>query len=146
MPPRTRTLMSKLPEVPSGLDAGFQRAERKRVILRLDAHGGTIANVRAMRAHGYHYLCPLLNWAAIKRLREHLQGTHGGWFDGTDSNGRVHRIKFWVLPRWLLSGKGKRNKRYTRATVYYERRPDGKREWQVLLSDRQRRRGARRRW
>src|SRR5260370_2386235 len=141
--PGNRTLMSQLPEVLSGLDAVFPRAERKRVILRLDAHGGTTANVRAMRAHGYHYLCPLLNWAAIKRLREHLQGTHGGWFDGTDSNGRVHRIKFWVLPRWLLSGKGKRNKLYTRATVYYERRPDGKREWQVLLSDLKREKGRR---
>ena len=34
-----------------------------------NVHGGTIANVRAMRQHGYHYLCPLLSWAAVKRLQ-----------------------------------------------------------------------------
>ena len=48
--PGNRTLMSELPEVLSGLDAVLPRADRKRVIMRLDAHGGTIANVRAMHA------------------------------------------------------------------------------------------------
>jgi len=141
--PGNRTLMSQLPEVLTGLDAVLPRADRKRVILRLDSHGGTIANVRAMRAHGYHYLCPLLSWAAVKRLREHLQDKHGGWFDGTDSSGRVHRVQFWVLPRWQLSGKGKGNTLYTRATVYHEQRPDGKKEWLVLLSDLKREKGRR---
>ena len=55
--PGNRTLMSQLPEVLAGLDAVIPRADRKRVILRLDSHGGTIANVRVLRAHGYHYLC-----------------------------------------------------------------------------------------
>jgi hypothetical protein len=141
--PGNRTLMSQLPEVLSGLDAVVPRADRRRVILRLDAHGGTIANVRAMREHGYHYLCPLLSWAAVKRLREHLHGRHGGWFDGTDSSGRVHRVQFWVLPRWQLSGRGRHNKLYTRATVYHEQRPDGKKEWLVLLTDLKREKGRR---
>ncbi|HEY7423276.1 MAG TPA: hypothetical protein VH682_03450, partial [Gemmataceae bacterium] len=73
-----RTLMSQLPEVLAGLDTLLPRADRKRVIRRLDCHGGTIANIRAMRQHGYHSLCPLLSWAAIQRLREHLRGAHGG--------------------------------------------------------------------
>jgi hypothetical protein len=141
--PGNRTLMSQLPEALTGLDAVIGRADRKRVILRLDSHGGTIANVRAMRAHGYHYLCPLLSWAAVKRLRQHLQGKRGGWFEEADSDGRVHRVQFWVLPRWRLSGKGRRNTLYTRATVYHERRPDGKKEWQVLLTDLKREKGRR---
>jgi hypothetical protein len=141
--PGNRTLMSQLPEVLTGLDAVIGRADRKRVILRLDAHGGTIANVRAMRAHGYHYLCPLLSWAAVQRLRQHLRGKRGGWFEENDSGGRSHRVQFWVLPRWQLSGKGRRNKLYTRATVYHERRPDGKKEWQVLLTDLKREKGRR---
>jgi Transposase DDE domain group 1 len=141
--PGNRTLMSQLPEVLAGLDAVIGRADRKRVILRLDSHGGTIANVRAMRAHGYHYLCPLLSWAAVRRLREHLDGKRGGWFEETDSSGRCHRVQFWVLPRWLLSGRGKGNRLYTRATVYHEQRPDGKKEWLVLLTDLKREKGRR---
>jgi hypothetical protein len=137
-----RTLMSQLPEVLAGLDTILPRADRKRVILRLDSHGGTIANIRAMREHGYHYLCPLLSWAAIQRLREHLRGAHGGWFDGTDSEGRIHHVQFWVLPRWQLTGRG-RTKLYTRATVYHEPRPDGKHEWLVLLTDLKREKGRR---
>jgi len=140
--PGNRTLMSQLPEVLAGLGTVLRRADRKRVILRLDAHGGTIANIRAMREHGYHYLCPLLSWAAIQRLREHLRGAHGGWFDGTDSEGRSHHVQFWVLPRWQLTGRG-RTKLYTRATVYHEPRPDGKHEWLVLLTDLKRERGRR---
>lgn len=141
--PGNRTLMSQLPQVLAGLDAVLPRADRKRVVLRLDAHGGTIANVRAMREHGYHYLCPLLSWAAVRRLREHLRGRRGGWFEEADSTGRVHRVQFWVLPRWQLSGRGKHNRLFTRATVYHEQRPDGKREWQVLLTDLKREKGRR---
>lgn len=140
--PGNRTLMSQLPEVLAGLDTILPHADRKRVILRLDSHGGTIANIRAMREHGYHYLCPLLSWAAIQRLREHLRGTHGGWFDGSDSEGRIHHVQFWVLPRWQLTGRG-RTKLYTRATVYHEPRPDGKHEWLVLLTDLKREKGRR---
>jgi hypothetical protein len=140
--PGNRTLMSQLPEVLAGLDAVIPRADRKRVILRLDAHGGTIANGRAMRAHGYHYLCPLLSWAAVRRVREHLRGARGGWFNGTDSAGRVHRVQFWVLPRWQLSGRG-RTRLCTRMTAYHEARPDGKREWLVLLTDLKREKGRR---
>lgn len=140
--PGNRTLMSQLPEVLSGLDAVIPRADPRRVILRLDAHGGTIANVRAMRQHGYHYLCPLLSWAAIRRLQQHLRGKRGGWFEEADSRGRTHRVQFRMLPRWQLSGKGK-SKLPTRATVYRERRPDGKREWLVLLTDLKREKGRR---
>jgi hypothetical protein len=140
--PGNRTLMSQLPEVLAGLDAILPRADRKRVILRLDSHGGTIANIRAMREHGYHYLCPLLSWAAVQRLRQHLRDRHGGWFDGSDSEGRIHHVQFWVVPRWQLTGRG-RTKLYTRATVYHEPRPDGKHEWLVLLTDLKREKGRR---
>lgn len=140
--PGNSTLMSQLPQVLSGLDAVIGRVDRKRVILRLDAHGGTLANIRALREHGYHYLCPLLSWAAVKRLRQHLDGKRGGWFEDSDSDGRIHRVQFWVLPRWQLTGKGRR-KLYSRVTVYRERRPDGQKEWQVLVTDLKREKGRR---
>jgi DDE family transposase len=141
--PGNKTLMSQLPALLDGLDEVIPRADRDRVILRLDAHGGTVANVRLMRQHGYHYVCPLLSWAAIKRLRQHLAGQRGGWFEEVDSAGGVHRVQFWVLRRWTLSGRGRGRKLYTRVTVYHEQRPDGKREWLVLLSDLKREKGRR---
>jgi Transposase DDE domain group 1 len=141
--PGNSTLMSQLPDLLAGLDTVLPRERRPQVILRLDAHGGTIRNVQAMRQHGYHYVCPLLSWAGVRRLREHLDGRRGGWFEEADSQGRVHRVQFWVLPRWRLTGKGKSRALWTRATVYHERRPDGKKEWLVLLSDLKREKGRR---
>lgn len=141
--PGNRTLMSQLPALLTGLDAVIPRSQRDRVVLRSDAHLGTIRNLRELRQHGYHYLCPLLSWSAQKRLREHLQGKRGGWFEEVDSAGQVHRVQFWVVPRWLLSGKGRGRKLVTRATVYRERRADGKREWTVLVSDLKREKGRR---
>jgi hypothetical protein len=135
--------MSQLPEVLAGLDAVIPRTYRDRVILRRDAHGGTIGNLRAARRHGYHYLCPLHSWSAVQRLRKHLQGRRGSWFEEVDSQGQVHRAQFWVLPRWRLSGKGRGRTLYTRATVYHEQRPDGKKEWTVLVSDLKREKGRR---
>ncbi len=141
--PGNRTLMSQLPELLAGLDAVLPRRQRDRVVVRGDAHLGTLANLRELRRHGYHYLCPLLSWAAQKRLRQHLQGMRGGWFEEADSAGRVHRVQFWVVPRWLLHGKGRGRKLVVRATVYHEPRADGHREWLVLVSDLKREKGRR---
>jgi hypothetical protein len=141
--PGNRTLMSQLPELLTGLGAVIPRAERGRVVLRGDAHLGTIGNLREVRQQGYHYLCPLQSWSAVKRLREQVKTARGGWFAEVDSAGQVRRIQFWVLRRWLLSGKGQGRKLVTRATVYRERRPDGKREWTVLVSDLKREKGRR---
>ena len=141
--PGNKTLMSQLPELLNGLDEVIPRVERGHVILRLDSHGGTIANIRLMRQHGYHYICPLLSWAAVQRLRQHLAGQRGGWFEETDSKGQLHRVQFWVLRRWRLSGRGRGRQLDTRVTVYHETRPDGKREWLALLSDLKREKGRR---
>jgi hypothetical protein len=141
--PGNKTLMSQRPEVLNGLDEGIPHASRGRVILRLDSHGGTIANVRLMRPHNYHYVCPLLSGAAVQRLRQHLTGQRGGWFEETDRAGPVHRVQFGVLRRWALSGRGRGHKLYSRVTVYHETRPDGQREWLALLSDLKREKGRR---
>jgi Transposase DDE domain group 1 len=141
--PGNCTLMSQLPAVLAGLDAVFTRAQRDRVLLRMDAHGGTIGNLRTVKAHGYHYLCPLQSWSAVKRLREQVQGRRGTWFTEADSAGREHRVQFWVLRRWKLSGKGRGRQVYTRATVYHERHADGKKEWKVLVSDQKHAKGKR---
>jgi Transposase DDE domain group 1 len=141
--PGNCTLMSQLPAVLAGLDTVLPRADRRRVILRLDSHGGTIQNLRELKAHGYHYLCPLLSWAAVKRLREQVQHCRGGWFTEVDSAGGQHRVQFWVVPRWRLCGRGRGRKLDVRATVYHEQRPDGKREWTVLITDLKREKGRR---
>jgi hypothetical protein len=141
--PGNCTLMSQLPELLRGLGAVIPRADRDRVILRMDSHGGTINNLREVKQEGYHYLCPLQSWSAIKRLREHVQGRRGSWFEEVDSAGQRHRVQFWVVPRWKLSGKGRGRKLYTRATVYHERRSNGQREWKVLVSDLKREKGRR---
>jgi hypothetical protein len=133
--PGNTTLMSQLPHLLAGLDEVFAQADRDRVVLRMDSHGGTIRNVQAVRQQGYHYLCPLLSAAGVQRVRQHVQNQRGGWFTAPDSTGREHHVHFWVLRRWHLNGPGKSRHLRTRAIVYHEKRPDGKREWQVLLHD-----------
>ncbi len=140
-----QTLMSQFPVLLAGLDEVIPRAYRGRVVLRADSHAGTIDNLRDCRAHGYHYLCPLQSWSAIKRLREYVQqrGRRGGWFTEVDSKGQEHRVQYWVVQRWQLSGKGKSRKLSTHATVYREQTPTGKKEWSVLVSDLKREKGRR---
>jgi len=143
--PGNQTLMSQFPVLLAGLDEVIPRAYRNRVVLRGDSHEGTIGNLRDCRAHGYHYLCPLQSWSALKRLREHVQqhGQRGGWFSEVDSKGKEHRVQFWIVRRWHLSGKGKSRKLYTHATVYCEHLSTGKQEWSVLVSDLKREKGRR---
>lgn len=141
--PGNKTLMSQLPELLAGLAAVIPPAYRDRVLIRGDAHLGTIGNLRQLRRQHYHYVCPLQSWAAGKRLRAHVQGRRGGWFEDTDSAGQVHRVQFWVLKRWKLSGKGRGRQLYTRATVYRDRSRDARHEWTVLVTDLKREKGAR---
>jgi hypothetical protein len=141
--PGNKTLMSQLPELVTGLNAVIPKEYRDRVIVRGDAHLGTIGNLRELRQHHYHYLCPLQSWSAIQRLREQVQTARGGWFDEVDSTGQVHHVQFWVLPHWRLSGKGKTRRLVTRATVYRERSAQGKEAWLVLVSDLKREKGRR---
>jgi hypothetical protein len=131
--PGNSTLMSQLPEVLRGLSTVIPRSHRDHVLVRMDSHGGTVANLLAVKAQGYHYLCPLLSWKAVQRLREHVQGRRSSSFTDVDSTGQAHRVQFGVVARWRLQGRGLQV--WTRATVYYEKRPDGKREWFVLLSN-----------
>lgn len=141
--PGNQTLMSQFPVLLAGLDEVIPRAYRDRVVVRGDSHLGTIGNLRELRRHGYHYLCRLQSWSAEKRLRQRVQGARGGWFEEADSKGRVHRVQFWVLRRWQLSGKGKSRKVSTRATVYCDYQPGGTKEWSVLVSDLKREKGRR---
>ena len=141
--PGNQTLMSQLPGLLEALDTVIPRADRDRVLLRGDAHLGTIGNLRDCRRHGYHYLCPLQSWSAVKRLRAAVQGRRGGRFEETDSAGRSHRVQFWVVPRWQLRGKGKQRRLVTRATVYCDRVPGQKERWTVLVSDLKRQKGRR---
>jgi Transposase DDE domain group 1 len=141
--PGNKTLMSQLPELLAGLAAVIPPAYRGRVLIRGDAHLGTIGNLRELRGQHYHYVCPLQSWAARRRLREHVRGRRGGWFADTDSAGQVRRVQFWVVRRWKLSGKGRGRRLYTRATVYRDRSRDARHEWTALVTDLKREKGAR---
>jgi hypothetical protein len=143
--PGNQTLMSQFPLLLAGLDEVIARPYRKRVVIRGDSHMGTIGNLRDCRAHGYHYLCPLQSWSAEKRLREQVRqrGQRGGWFTQVDSEGQAHRLQYWIIRRWRLSGKGKGRQLDTHATVYCEHLPTGKQEWSVLVSDLKREKGRR---
>jgi hypothetical protein len=135
--------MSQLPTLLDGLDAVIPAAYRERVVLRGDAHLGTIGNLRECRRRRYHYACPLQSWSASKRLREAVQGRRGGRFEEIDNAGRRHRVQFWVVPRWRLSGKGTQRKLVTRATVYCDQVPGSKERWTGLVSDLKRLKGQR---
>jgi hypothetical protein len=137
--------MSQFPVLLAGLDEVLPRGSRHRGGLRGDAHLGTIGNLRDCRAHGYHELCGLQSWSAEKRLREHGQqkGQRGGWFEEVDSQGQPHRLQYWNVPHGRLSGKGKSRKLRTQATVYCEHKPEGTKEWRVLVSDLKREKGRR---
>lgn len=132
--PGNQTLMTQLPEVLRGLSVVFCPSQRGRVVLRMDSHGGTVANLRAVRAAGYHYLCPLLSYWGVKRLQQQVQQQPGRWFQYRDGKGQVRRIEFWVLPHWHLKDR-KHRPFQTYATVYHDARPHAKRAWLVLLSD-----------
>jgi hypothetical protein len=72
--PGNRTAMSALPEMLAGLNEVIPPAFRGRVLLRGDAHFGTVANLRALRQAGYYYLCPLYSYWSKKQLKEQVRG------------------------------------------------------------------------
>lgn len=141
--PGNKTLMSQFPQLLAGLDAVIPPAYRKRVVVRGDAHLGTIGNLRDLRAHHYHYLCPLQSWSASQRLRQAVRGRRGSWFLVSDSAGHRHHVQFWVLRRWRLSGKGRGRTILTRATVYWDQWADGTGRWSVLVTDQKGHKGRR---
>jgi Transposase DDE domain len=133
--PGNVTAMSALPEILRGLNEVIPAGWRRRVVLRGDAHFGTVANLRRMRQAGYHYLCPLYSYWSKQKLQRQVQGRRGAWFALPDSTGRVRRLQFWRVPRCRLVGKGQRGVVCTRATVYRETAADGKAHWTVLVTD-----------
>jgi len=133
--PGNRTAMSALPEMLHGLNEVLPVGQRNQVILRGDAHFGTVANLRQMREAGYHYLCPLYSSGSKSKLRQQVQGRRGAWFSVTDAAGCTYRVQFWCLRRCRLVGKGARGVVCTPATVYREDLPSGKARWTVLLTD-----------
>ena len=134
--PANRTLMSSLAEIVPGLNEVFvTRQERRHVVLRLDAHGGTVANIHMIRKAKYHYICPLLSASGIKRLKEHVATLRGSWFRYTDSTGLVRLIEFWIVPKWCLTGRGMKVRIRTHVTVFHDHTPNVQRPWLMLVSD-----------
>lgn len=133
--PGNTTLMSALAAVLSGLGEVFpHRRDRRQVLLRIDSHGGTAPNLRAMRAEGYHYLCALYSHSAVERLVRHVQHRPAEVFEWTDSEGRVRHIHSWVKSNWSVEATGGGRVTIPRATVFHDPTPGAKRPWTVLVS------------
>ena len=130
-----RTAMSVLPEMVAGLNEVFAPEERSRVVLRGDAHFGTVAGLITMKEAGYHYVCPLLSHWAKKKLKQHVSTRRGRWFAFTDRKGNVRRVQCWQVGRWQLRDRNRKRLVRPYATVYCSQPPKGKEAWTVLLSD-----------
>lgn len=133
--PGNTTLMSALAEVLAGLREVFpHRRDRRQVLLRIDSHGGTVPNLRRIRQEGYHYLCALYSHSAVERLARHVERRRPERFDWTDSEGRIRRIRSWVMRNWTVTGTDGGKMAIPYATVFHDPTPGAKRPWTVLVS------------
>jgi hypothetical protein len=131
--PGTGSLLRELPAQLAGLNEIFGAEWRGQIMIRVDAHGGTLQNLQALQTAGYHYLCRLMPQGAVDRLRRDVCGAPGQVFAARDANGQLHTVECWDRPAWQLTN-GRRVVQ-TRAVVYREVFPSGHESWRVLLTD-----------
>ena len=131
--PATATLLSDLPELVSGLTEIFDESERCRVVIRADAHGGTVKNIRSIQQAGFSWLCRMQSRLGIERIRRECCGEPGTVFTVVDSHGAERRQECWTIPEWTIRQSRTVEVR-TRAVVYREV-VEGKEFWLVLLTD-----------
>jgi hypothetical protein len=125
--PGATALTGELPELLAGLNEIFSQEDRPRVVIRADAHGGTFQNLKALQKQGYSYLCRMMSWSAVKRLKEARDSLPGQTFETADSQGAVHQVECWDAPRWEMSGRNRRDGVVTTRAVLFQEpgsRPD----------------------
>jgi DDE family transposase len=130
--PGNTMLTGELTELLNGLNEIFAAADRPRVVIRTDAHGGTFHNLQQLQAAGYGYLCRLLSRSGVRRMRDTVATTPAGHFVPGDS--RV--IEYWDAPQWTISGRRpKQGVVQTRAILFCDLN-EGKRDyWTMLVTD-----------
>jgi hypothetical protein len=132
--PGNTNLMGELPQMLIAANEIFPHEWRDRVILRIDAHGGTAANLLCLHTEGYHYLTRMQSASGVKRMRRELATTPGQTFEACDSKGLVHTVEFWDQAAWTFRGRSGIQVT-TRAILLKETLPTGREFWWVLLTD-----------
>jgi hypothetical protein len=132
--PGATMLLTELPEVLAGLNEVFVREDRERVVIRADAHGGTVNNLRALKTAGYSYLCRMLSRLGINRLRREVCVATGQPIEVRDSANARRRLMCWDVPDWTIQGRDHRPV-HSRVVLYHETLSAGREFWLVLLTN-----------
>lgn len=130
--PGNTMLTGELTELLNGLNEIFAAADRPRVVIRTDAHGGTFHNLQQLQAAGYGYLCRLLSRSGVRRMRDTVASTPAGQF----VPGASRVIEYWDAPQWTISGRRpKQGVVQTRAILFCDRNEGKKDYWTMLVTD-----------
>lgn len=132
--PGPTTLLSELPELVKGLCEVFAREWRHLVVVRADAHGGTVNNIVALEDEGFSYLARMQARKGIDRLQRERCSEAGQTFMVMDSKNKPRKLEYWDVPDWTIHGKKERDVQ-PRTVVYREQRSTGESEWTVLLTN-----------
>jgi len=129
--PGNTMLIDQLGELLSGLNEVFAPENRSRVVIRADAHGGTVKNIQQLQKAGYPYLCRMMSVWGIKRLRKEICSVDSRQqFVHVDSSGASRNVEYWDVSDWTITGRRKQGKAQTRAVVFR----DSQDFWTVLLT------------
>lgn len=132
--PGAAMLTTELPGLLDALNEIFAPEWRERIVIRADAHGGTVNNLHALCLSGYHYACRMMAWSGRARLQREKCSGPGRVFSGADATGAVHPVECWDVPSWTF-GKRHGPVVHTRVVVFREVNADGTPAWLVLLTD-----------
>lgn len=134
--PGNESVMMAFPAILEGLNEVFAGDERPQVVLRGDAHCGTLENIRAAQEAGYLYLFKVMQRKTVNRLRKAVQESAGTSFTVT-TGGTTTTVTWWELPAWELVNKdGPVRRTTTRVILYREQRQNSNDEqnWAVACN------------
>jgi hypothetical protein len=131
--PANTMLIGELRELVAGLNTVFVPEWRDRVVIRTDAHGGTLNNLKTLNTAGYSYLGRLFSRQAIGRLRQAAECRSGCAVAVLDSRNMLHHAQCWDFPEWTIRDRQGRAFS-TRAVVIHETE-NGRDWWMVLVTN-----------
>jgi hypothetical protein len=126
------SLMTGFPQLLASLNAIFSPEERSRVLLRGDAHAGTIAAISRTQQAGYRYLFKLAHRRTITRLRDAVADQ-----PAQEVPTPAGPVRCWDVPHWTLTNKdGPERTVVTRVVLFQDpgERDEPGRWWGVAVS------------
>lgn len=133
--PGNMKLTDELLELLAGVNEIFVPEWRSQVTIRADAHGGTFKNLQALQTAGYSYVCRMMSWSGVRRLKQHVEQLPGRELAICDSQRVVHHVECWDVPGWQIRGRRREGPIETRAVLFKEPTAEGKEFSFVLLTD-----------